>query len=148
MAMFARGRVVASCAIARRTAPLAARGIVAVLVFPGRGVMASRPIRRRTAMPAFRLVLLRRHHSANQSKAERHPCNCLEIHNLPFFCIFAFDLATFSFHRGDISAFRNDFPIPYLQTLYPYIAVSIFAYNKSVNGRGNAVQLLQLKDTR
>ena len=60
VAVLARGRMVAPRPIAHRTAPLAARGIVAMFVLAGRRVMASRAITRRTAVPALRLVPLRR----------------------------------------------------------------------------------------
>ena len=60
VAVLARGRMVAPRPIAHRTAPLAALGIGSMRVRAGRRVMAPRPITRRTAVPALRLVLLRR----------------------------------------------------------------------------------------
>ena len=68
VAVLACGRMVAPRPIAYRAAPLASRGIVAVLVLPNRRVMAPRAITRRTAVPALRLVLLRREQAANKSK--------------------------------------------------------------------------------
>lgn len=81
VAVFARGRMVAPRPIAHRAAPLASRGIVAMFMLTGRRVMASRAITRRTAVPALRLVLLRRQQSADEREAEHHSCNCFQIHS-------------------------------------------------------------------
>ena len=80
VAVLARGGMVAPRPIAHRTAPLTARGIVAMLVLAGRRVMASRAITRRTAVPALRLVLLRRQQSADERKAKHNSSNYLQLH--------------------------------------------------------------------
>ena len=72
VAVLARGRMVAPRAVAHRATPLATRGIVAVLMLACRRVMAPRAITRRTAVPALRLVLLRRQQSADERKTDHN----------------------------------------------------------------------------
>ena len=80
VAVLACGRMVAPRAITHRTTPLAAGGIVAVFVLASRRVMTPRAITRRTAVPALRLVLLRRQQSADEHKAKCYSQNSSEFH--------------------------------------------------------------------